>query len=382
MATRHREEACSSRLRIDLDALRANYRTIANEVAPARCGAVVKADAYGLGVKRVGAALYRESCRIFFVAQLCEVGPLAAVAGPDAVIFILNGLDPGSEAACAASGAVPVLNSLSQLMRWRAHARRVGSPLRAALQVDTGMSRLGLQPAPAVALAAHPSLPSELDLRLLMTHLACADEPDCAANGEQLARFRAVAAHFPSVPASVANSGGAFLPAAFHADIVRAGIAMFGVDPGPNAAGLQPVVQLHARVLQIRAVAAGTGVGYGLDHIAPAPQRLATVALGYADGWPRCLGGGAGALWHRGVRLPIVGRVSMDSLTVDISALVDGDLSEGDFLECLGSAQSLADVARDADTIAYEMLTRLGARHARIFVEDGGAEVVLPGDFR
>lgn len=370
-------ESCSSRLGIDLDALRANYRTLTERVAPARCGAVVKANAYGLGATRVGAALYREGCRTFFVAQLSEVAPLASAVGADAAIFILNGLDPASEGACTAAGAIPVLNSLSQVTRWRASARRLGFPLPAALQVDSGMSRLGLAVEDALALAADPACARELDLRLLMTHLACADEPGRAANGEQLAAFRRIAAHFPGVPASIANSGGVFLPAPFHADLARPGVALFGVDPGPHAVGLRPVVQLHARVLQIRAVAAGTRVGYGLDHIAPAPQRLATIALGYADGWPRSLGG-AGALWHRGIRLPIVGRVSMDSLTVDISALPQGELAEGDFVECLGPSQSLADAARDARTIAYEILTRLGARHARIFVEDGNAEIVLP----
>lgn len=374
-----RAEACSSRLGINLDALRANYRVLAERVAPAHCGAVVKADAYGLGVGRVGAALHREGCRTFFVAQLCEAGPLARVVGPDATIFILNGLDPGSEAACAAAGAVPVLNSLSQVAHWRAYARALGCALPAALQVDSGMSRLGLPAEDAIALAADPALARELDLRLLMTHLACADEPGRAANADQLAAFRAVAAHFPTVPASIANSGGAFLPVEFHGDLARPGVALFGVDPGPNAQGLRPVVRLDVRVLQIRTVAAGAGVGYGLDHIAPAPQRLATLALGYADGWPRCLGG-VGAAWHRGARLPIVGRVSMDSLTVDISALAEGDLAEGDFVELLGPSQSLADVARDAGTIAYEILTRLGARHARIHVEDGTAEAVLPGD--
>jgi len=371
-------EACSSRLVIDLDALRANYRTLAARVAPARCGAVVKANAYGLGVARVGAALHREGCRSFFVAQLCEAGLLARATRSDATIFILNGLDPGSEAPCVAADAIPVLNSPSQVARWRAHARALGRPLPAALQVDSGMSRLGLSVVDAVALAADPMLSCDLDLRLLMTHLACADEPGRAANADQLAVFRAIAAHFPHVPVSIANSGGIFLPADFHGDLARPGVALFGVDPGPHAQRLRPVVRLDARVLQIRSVAAGTGVGYGLDHVAAAPQRLATIALGYADGWPRCLGG-VGAAWHRGARLPIVGRVSMDSLTIDIGALAEGDLAEGDFVELLGPSQSLADVARDAGTIAYEILTRLGARHARIHVEDGTADAVLPG---
>lgn len=363
-------DACSSRLTVDLDALRANYRSIADRVAPARCGAVVKANAYGLGIALVAPALQREGCRSFFVAQLCEAAPLARAIGRGADIFILNGLDPGSEAACAHAGFLPVLNSRSQVERWRALARAEGRPLPAALQVDSGMSRLGLPPAEAEVLAADPALSREIDLRLLMTHLACADEPERAANAEQLARFDAVRARFPGVQASIANSGGAFLPPAFHCDLARPGIALYGVDPGPRATELRAVVRLDVRVLQIRTIAAGTGVGYGLDHVAAAPQRLATIAIGYADGWPRSLSG-KGAAWHRGVRLPITGRVSMDSLTVDITALPDDALAEGDFVELLGPSQSPSGVARDAGTIGYEILTRLGTRHARTYVEGG-----------
>lgn len=377
-------DACSSRLRVDLDALRANYRTIADRVAPARCGAVVKADAYGLGVAMAAPALYREGCRNFFVAQLCEAPPLARAIGADADIFVLNGLDPGSDAACADAGFLPVLNSRSQVERWRALARREGRALPAALQVDSGMSRLGLPPAEAVGLAADPAFAREVDLRLLMTHLACADEPGNPANAAQCVAFGAVRTHFPAVPASIANSGGAFLPPDYHQDLARPGVALYGVDPGPHAEGLRPVVRLDARVIQIRAIAAGTGVGYGLDHVAPAPQRLVTLAIGYADGWPRSLRGafgGGGAAWHQGVRLPIAGRVSMDSLTVDIGALPADALNEGDFVELLGPSQSLGDVARDAGTIAYEILTRLGARHARVYVEDGAVvRSIAPGE--
>lgn len=371
--------ACSSQLGIDLGALRANYRTIADRVAPAHCGAVVKANAYGLGVAKVAAALHREGCRTFFVAQLCEAAPLARAVGSGADIFILNGIDPGSEAACAERGFLPVLSSPAQVERWRAVARAQDRSLPAALQIDSGMSRLGIDPAAAIALARDPALAQDIDLRLVMTHLACADEPWHAANAAQLAAFDAVRSHYPAVPASIANSGGAFLPEDFHLDLARPGIALFGADPGPRAQGLRAVVRLDARVLQIREIEPGTGVGYGLDHIAAAPQRLATIALGYADGWPRSLGG-IGAAWHDGIRLPIVGRVSMDSLTVDIGALPGGALAEGDFVELLGPSQSLADVARDAGTIAYEILTRLGPRHARIYLHDGAVEAMVPGD--
>ncbi|WP_373492276.1 alanine racemase [Parasphingorhabdus sp.] len=371
-------EACSSRLCIDLDGIRANYRILANQVAPALCGGVIKANAYGLGVTNVGPALYREGCRHFFVAHLNEAGPLARVIGPDAAIFILNGLNPGDEAICAEQGAIPVLSSLSQVDRWRQFARTIKTPLTAALQVDSGMSRLGLSPAAAIAIARDANLSNEIDLRLIMTHLACADEPSHAANKAQLESFRIVHAHFPNITTSVANSGAAFLSHEFHGDIARPGIALFGVCPKTHTDGLHPVVRLDARILQIRKVEPGIGVGYGLTYIVPTPSRLATIAIGYADGWPRSLSN-MGAAWHRGERLPILGRVSMDSLTVDITVLPANTLAEGDFVELLGPSQSLADVARDAGTIPYEILSRMGPRHGRIFINDGiaapGAEI-------
>ncbi len=367
----------SSILGIDLDAIRANYRTIANRVAPACAGAVVKADGYGLGAGRVAAALYREGCRTFFVARLVEADALRAGLDADAVLFVLNGLDPGAEARCADAGHIPVLNSAAQVAAWRGLAAARGAVLPAALQLDSGMSRLGLPLAEAELLARDPAFAREVDLRLVMSHLACGDEPDHPANRAQLAAFAAGAALFPGVPASLANSGGSFLPKDFHNDLVRPGVALFGVDPGPAATGLRPVATLHARILQIREIAAGTGVGYGLDHVARGAQRLATIGIGYADGWPRNLGG-VGRAWWNGVPLPIAGRVSMDSLTIDIGDPRAAALAEGDLVELIGPSQSLADVARDAGTIPYEILTRLGPRHARIFVEDG--EPSITGD--
>lgn len=365
------KEACSigsTRLTIDLGAIRDNYRLIARQVAPAACAAVVKADAYGLGAARVVPALYDAGCRLFFVAQLGEALSLASVIGPDARLLILNGLDRGSEALCAAHGFVPVLNSVGQVNRWRAQAARNGAPLPAALQVDSGMSRLGLDADAVAALAADPAFARDISLRLIMTHLACADEPGNAANDAQRARFGVARALFPGVPASIANSGGAFLAADFHCDVARAGIALYGAPPSALAIGLRPVAALSARVIQIRTITAGTGVGYGLDYVASEPRRIATIGIGYADGWPRHLGG-KGAAWHNGRRLPILGRVSMDSLTVDISDLADDAPAEGDFVELLGPSQSLDDVAGDAGTIAYEILTQLGQRHQRLYVD-------------
>lgn len=379
MAERYHQYSASSILEIDLDALRANYREISGHVEPAQCGAVVKANAYGLGADRVVPALQREGCRLFFVAHLSEAIAIEPVLGPDSTIYILNGIDPGNEALCADHGFVPVINSILQLRNWRTLARERGQALPGALQIDSGMSRLGLPAVLAATLAEDASLQREIDFRLLMTHLACADDPDHSANRDQLTAFSSLSALYPNVPSSIANSAGSLLAKAFHCNVVRPGIALYGVDPGSGTANLRPVVKLSARVLQIREIVAGTGVGYGLTHIAPGAQRLATIAIGYADGWPRSLSG-IGAAYFNGIRLPVAGRVSMDSMTICLDPLTDQALHEGDFVELVGPSQSLADVASDAGTIAYEILTRIGPRHQRNYSEQGDIEVLNPGE--
>lgn len=368
----------TGRLTVDLDAVRANFAAIAAHVAPAECGAVIKADAYGLGAPAVAAALRREGCRAFFVAHLSEALAVARVLDPESGIFILNGLEPGYEPLCADRGLIPVLNAPEQVEAWRSLAAGRGRPLPAALQIDTGMSRLGIGPDDAARLANDAGLAGQLSLRLLMTHLACADSPDHPANADQLARFAAARALFPAVPASIANSAGAALGGAFHLDLVRAGLALFGTTSPGAGISLRSAVRLDARVIQIRTIAPGDGVGYGLAHVASSPQRLATLGIGYADGWPRSLGG-RGAAWFRGARLPIVGRVSMDCMTVDVTALPEGAIGHGDFVELIGPNQSAVDVAGDAGTIDHEILARLGTRFLRLFVESGVTDIQSAG---
>lgn len=371
-------QSFASRLTVDLGAIRANYRSIAERAAPAGCGAVIKADAYGLGARRVARALHDEGCRSFFVAQLSEALEIAPVIRHDGTIFILNGLDPGCEALCAERRLVPVLNSRGQIEQWRRVAREMGVRLPAALQVDSGMSRLGLDAHDVAGLSEDPDFTREVELRLIMTHLACGDDPERPANVEQLRRFRAIRSLFPAVPASIANSDGTFLAPDFHLDLVRPGIALFGGKPRRAEGALRDVVRLDARIIQIRAIVGGTGVGYGLDYVAPSPRRLATLGVGYGDGWPRSLGG-VGAAWLDGRRLPIVGRISMDSLVVDISSLPKAALGEGDFVELLGPSQTITDVAREAGTISYEILTRIGRRHQRVYVERRTTELEALG---
>lgn len=365
----------SARLIVDLDAILANYAMIVERVAPARAAAVVKADAYGLGAAVVAPALARAGCRDFFVALLSEALELKPLLPADARIYVLNGLAPGAEHACAAAGVRPVINTLDQSRRWADQARRSGRRSPAAVQVDSGMSRLGLEAGDVEQLAADPAFSDAVEVVLVMSHLACADSPADAANEVQRRRFAELAERLaPGAPRSLANSGGSLAEAAFHCDLVRPGIALYGGEPiDGGASGLKRVVTLEARVAQVRTIPAGAGVGYGLTYIAPDQRRIATIGLGYADGWPRRLGGRAAAFW-RGQRLPIIGRVSMDSMGIDISALPPGAIAEGDFVELIGPEQTLQAVADLAGTVTYEILTSLGRRFARIYRSQTASE--------
>jgi alanine racemase len=351
-------------LTIDLAALAQNYRRLCTRAAPAPVAAVVKADAYGLGAARVVPVLLESGCRDFFVAHLVEAVRLKPYLPADARLYVLNGLLPGGERLCADLGAIPVLNSIDQIRAWSRLAAALGKPLAAALQVDTGMARLGLSFDELERLAADPKPLAGIPLRLIMSHLACADEPELEANPRQLAVLRAASRLFPGVPVSFANSGGVFLGADYHGDLARPGVALYGGTTNPAEPPMQPVVRLDVRVIQTRTVPAGTAVGYGGAHVTKHETRIATLSAGYADGLPRSLGNRGAAYWN-GTRLPILGRVSMDSLMVDVSALAADALPPGALVELIGPHQTLEAIAADADTISYEILTRLGQRYHR-----------------
>ncbi len=352
-----------ARLVIDLDALARNYAKLRALAAPADCAAVVKADAYGLGIAPVARRLAREGCRRYFVATADEARALRALL-PGALIYVLEGVPEGGERAFAEAGLIPVLNSLDQVERWVRAGRAA-----AVVHIDTGMARLGLHPGEVAELARRPALLAALELELVMTHLACADEPEHALNRRQLEAFEALRGRLPPAPVSIANTAGIFLGAAYRGAVVRPGIGLFGGNPfGAGPSPVEPVVTLEARVLQLREVARGGTVGYGATFRAEAPVRLAVLGVGYADGYPRRLGNHCDAAW-RGVRLPIVGRVSMDMLCVDISGLPPGDVDVGDYVELIGATVGLDEVAAAAGTIGYEILTCLGARLERRYSE-------------
>lgn len=359
-----------ARLEIDLGAIRANFRDLQRRTG-GRCAAVVKADAYGLGARAVAPALAAEGARQFFVAHLDEALALRPHLHAEAGIAVLNGLPPGAEADCAAAGVLPVLNSLAQLDAWTTLARAGGAPLPAILQVDSGMSRMGLAERDVAALAADPGRLDGVALRLVMSHLACAERQNHPMNRAQLERFEAARRRLPPAPASLANSSGVFLGPAYHFDLARPGAALYGVAPVAGAANpMRPVLRLLGRILQIRDIPAGALVGYGATWTAPRPSRIATVAVGYADGYLRSLSGRAVA--HAGAAAaPLVGVVSMDTATFDVTDAPEA--AEGGFLELLGPRHGVDDLAREAGTIGYEILTALGARYARAYV-DGQTE--------
>jgi alanine racemase len=355
-------DASGATLIVDLAAIRENYRALRRRLGGTACAAVLKADAYGLGADRVAPVLAAEGCRQFFVAHLEEGIALRPHVPETAEVFVLHGLMPGCEDIALAHRLTPVLNSLEQVEGWTALARRCGRVLPAVLQLDTGMSRMGLSPAELDRITAEPRRLDGLDLRLVMSHLACAERQDHPANGTQRLRFDVARRRLPQAPASLANSSGIFLGPDFHYDLARPGAALYGLAPVAGASNpLCPVVRLQARVVQLRNIAAGDEVGYGLTWRAERPSRIATVAVGYADGFPR----GTGMAHLGDVALPVAGTVSMDSITLDVSALPEGALRPGTLVDLIGPHRSVDPVAADAGTIGYEILTRLGRRFRR-----------------
>ena len=351
-------------LTIDLDAIAANWHALGARHPGGAVAAVVKADAYGLGAARVAPRLLAEGCRHFFTAHLDEALALRPLL-PGATLAVLNGLWPGQEEEFAARGIVPVLGSLAEVLAWSARARALGRRLPALLHVDTGMNRLGLPPDELDRLADDPAALEGLDVLYAMTHLTAAEVPDDPANAAQLARFDKACARLPPLPRSLANSSGLFLGPGYGSDLARPGAALYGINPTPGRPNpMRDTVRLTAPVLQLRDVPAGAGVGYGGTWTAPRPSRIATVSVGYADGWLRSLSNRATAFFD-GAPVPLVGRVSMDLATFD--ATDHPGLRPGIPLDLIGPHMPPDAVAARAGTNGYEVLTSLGRRYRRVY---------------
>lgn len=358
--------SAASVLRIDLDAIAANYRLLRNRIGGADCAAAVKADAYGTGASKVAPVLADQGCTTFFVATVDEGIELRrTLSSVDIAIAVLNGVLAGTEDAFAEHRLVPVINDLGQVDRWRRMTERTGVPLEAVLHVDTGINRLGLTPGELDKIAEAPELLAGPTWRCVMSHLARADEPDHPMNGEQLARFNAARRRLPRMPASLANSGAVFLGPDYHFDLARPGIALYGGNPHIGTTNpMRQVVRLMGRILQVRDVEPGMTVGYAGAHAVKEKGRVATVAAGYADGYVRSAGARAHVYLGQ-TRLPVIGRISMDLITVDVTAAPVNEARPGAFVELLGDRFTPDDAARAARTIPHEFLTGLGRRYHR-----------------
>lgn len=361
----------SAVLAIDLEALKSNYRALRTLAGDAECAAVVKANAYGTGGKQAVHALTRAGCKTFFVATFNEAETVRAAAH-DATIYVLNGAFAGAGPAFTAIKARPVISSFEEMKDWAEFCSEAGTPLPAAIQVDTGMHRLGLTREEVDQLAGDPQLLEAFTPALIMSHLACADEPDHPMNAEQLSAFNELRALLPTLPTCFANSGGIHLGAPYHFDMVRAGFSMYGGRAVAGREPLAPVVQLHARITQVHDAPAGRTVGYGAAHTLERPTRVATLTLGYADGVFRYLGahnaksGLTGYI--EGHPAPALGRVSMDLITLDVTNLPETVAHRGAWVEIIGPHVSIDDLADQAETIGYEILTSLGMRAERIYL--------------
>ena len=359
-------------LRIDLDALKKNYTLLAQKVGNAvAVGAAVKADAYGLGVARVAPALYRAGCRRFFVATVDEGLNLRPLLPDDAAICILNGPPVATERVLAASGLTPVLNSLDQARRWVALSQETGCKRPCLLQLDSGMSRFGLSGEDLDVFCAE-NLPDRLDITYVMSHLACADDATSPRNEGQRLRFEALRQKLPALPASLAASSGIFLGDAYHFDLVRPGYALYGGNPNPSLPNpMHPVVTMLGGLVQDRWIAPDTAVGYSARFVATQKTRIATLSVGYADGFHRRAGGFTSAVLpaRPDISLPVVGRISMDCMALDVTALGEVDLPPGTGFELIGPHRPLDDLASALDTIGYELLTSLGKRFHREYIE-------------
>jgi alanine racemase len=359
---------------IDLAAIAGNWQALAAKVRPAQCGAVVKANAYGLGADRVIPALRRVGCTTFFIATPDEAESARRLA-LNAEIFALDGLVGSSAAAFARHAVKPVLSTLDDVIAWSALCQARGETLPAALHIDTGLNRLGLPVRDVRRLAGDRSLMTGFSFDLVMSHLASADNPRDPKNRDQLVAFETLTALFPGVRRSLAASDGLMLGPSYHFDVVRPGYALYGGQASQIApAPVKSAVTVAARILAVADVAPGETVGYSATWRAKRPSRIATIAAGYADGIPRTAsapdGRPGGHVEIAGHTAPIVGRVSMDLVTVDVTDLPEDAARPGEFATLIGGGLTVEDAGFSAGTIGYEMLTRLGPRFTRLYVEE------------
>jgi alanine racemase len=359
-----------SALVIDLAASAENYRRLSKRAATARCAAVLKADGYGVGAIPVGLALYQEGCRDFFVAYADEGVVLREALlskGLDGKIYVLNGLFPGTEGVFTDHHLIPTLTDLGQVTRWQLHAKALGRVLPAALHVDTGMSRTGLtsQEVQTMVQSAHPL--NGIGVELILSQMVYSHTENLVFSMQQRQRFEQALRVLPKAKRSLAKSGAIFVGQEYHYDMVRPGVALHGINPTNQETNpLVPVVSLWAKIYQIQDVGVGHSVGYAQTYISQQPTRVATLALGYADGYPWALAN-QGYVTIAGYQAPVIGRVSMDLLTVDVSHVPESLLMIGQWAQIIGGTITVEEIACQANTVPYEVLLRLGKRFQRVY---------------
>ncbi len=356
----------SAHVTVDLVALKANYKTLSLAAPSTHVGVAIKGEAYGLGLAPCAKALWAAGCRHFFVARPLEGADLRSVLA-DANIYVLDGFYLGQAEFYLRHNLIPALASLKEAEAWKAHA----GLMACAIHCDTGIHRLGFTTGEFAQLCANAELLKSLNIKLLISHLACSDEADHPLNMQQLKAFQNLRSMLTHVPASFANSSGIYLGSQFHYDIVRAGVALYGGNPLPGKTNpMKTVVTLEAKVMQLREVLAGQTIGYSATWEAPRNSRIAILGAGYRDGVPRKLSSsrhdGPAQVFLGGKRCPIVGRVSMDMMACDVTDVV---VKVGDMAEIFGPNLSVDEAAGFAGTISYELLTHLGNRYARRYVE-------------
>ncbi len=359
-------------LTINLDALADNWRLCQSRFSGKECASVVKSNAYGLGVKRVAGTLANAGCHTFFVATLAEAIALRDYL-PKRTIAVFHGIQAGEAPLFIEHGLVPVLNTVEQVHEWRMIAEgNPGAP--SMLHIDTGMRRLGITPGEWDALLARDaSILRKCNVSLVMSHFACASEPNHTANAWQRDAFAAIAKQCGDIPTSLCNSAGVLLGEDYHFDVARPGCALYGISPFHASSNnpMKPVITLSAPIVQLRMLEQEEGVGYGHTSRAPKGTRIATIALGYADGLDRGLSNRLTG-FIEGHEVKQIGRVSMDLTSFDVSNVPPSLLQHASRIEILNDTQTVDHLAEQLDTIGYEICTNLGSRIARRYVSSNG----------
>lgn len=361
-----------SALIVNLKATVSNYQTLSKLASKAECSAVLKADAYGLGAIPIALRLHRAGCRKFFVAYADEAVNLRQAfiqLDLKAEIIVLNGLIAGTETIFTDYNITPTLTDLDQINRWQTHSKALGRKLSAALHVDTGMSRTGLPSKELDTLVETPSLLEGIDISLILSQMVYSHEENLIFSAYQRQRFDSALKQLPKAPASLAKSGAIFLGSDYHYQLVRPGIGLHGINPTLGAQNLlTPAVSLWAKVYQVQEISIGQTVGYAQDYKAKLPKRIATLTVGYADGYPWALAN-KGYVLFGDYKAPLIGRVSMDLLTIDVTDIPESIVYNGTWAQLIGNDITIERIAETAETVPYEILLRLGKRFQRIYTE-------------